>query len=104
MASVTVGDGSTCLFWSDTWHGDSYSAQWPHLFSYAKEEHILVKDFMAAEDKSGFFHIPLSVEANAEFQLLLSELVDFHLNQLRDKWSYIWVPLILHQVKLINSC
>jgi len=58
MASVTVGDGSTCLFWPDTWHGDSYSAQWPHLFSYAKEEHILVKDFMAAEDKSDFFHIP----------------------------------------------
>ena len=40
MTSVTVGDGSTCLFWPDTWHGDSFSAQWPHLFSYTKEEHI----------------------------------------------------------------
>ena len=47
-------------------------------------------DFMATEDKSDFFHIPLSVEAHAEFQLLLSESEDFHLNQLRDKWSYIW--------------
>jgi len=35
---------------------------------------------MAAEDKSDFFQIPLLVEAHAVFQLLLSELEDFHLN------------------------
>ena len=90
MASVTVVDGSICLFWSDTWHGHPFSAQWPHLLSYAQEKHILVQEFMAVEDKSDFFHIPLSVEAHDQYQLLLSELEGIQLNQIKDKWSYIW--------------
>ena len=56
MASVTVGDGSTSLFWTDVWHGAPLSEQWPHLFSFAHEEHTLVQQIMAAEDKSVFFH------------------------------------------------
>jgi len=89
MASVTIGDGSSCLFWS-VWHGAPLSAQWPHLFSFAKEDHILVQQLMAAEDKSVFFHVPLLVEAHDQYQLLISELEDIHLTQSKDTWGYIW--------------
>ena len=34
MASVIIGDGSTCLFWSDLWHGPPLNVQCLELFSF----------------------------------------------------------------------
>ena len=90
MASVIIGDGSTSLFWTDVWHGVPLSEQWPHLFSFAQEEHTLVQQFLAAEDKSIFFHVPLSIEAHEQYQMMTSELDDIHLTQSKEIWSYIW--------------
>jgi hypothetical protein len=60
------------------------------LFSFAKEEHISVQPFLAAEDKSIFFHVPLSVKAHDQYLLLISELEVIHPSQSRDTWGYIW--------------
>ena len=70
MASVTIGDGSTSLFWSDVWHGVPFNIQWPHLFSFAKDANTSVQNFLDADDKSKFFHVPLSIEAHDQYQLL----------------------------------
>jgi hypothetical protein len=68
MASATIGDGSTCLFWSDAWHGPPLRVQWPQLFSFATMENVSVQLFMNTEDKTSFFHLPLSVEAHEQFR------------------------------------
>lgn len=74
MALVSIGDGSTSLFLSDAWHGDPLNIQWPHLFSFAKSDSIIVQILLAAEDKSDFFHVPLSIEAHDQYQLMISKL------------------------------
>jgi hypothetical protein len=55
MTSVIIGDGSTCLFWSDLWHGSSLNAQYPELFSFSRRNHVSVLLFFTAENKSDFF-------------------------------------------------
>jgi len=74
MASATIGDGSTSLFWSDVWHGVPFNVQWPHLFSFAKDANTYVQNFLNADDKSEFFHVPLSIEAHDQYQQMITEL------------------------------
>lgn len=84
---MTVGDGSTILFWLDAWHGAPLNEQWPHLFSYAHEELTLVQHFLSEEDKSTFFQVPLSVEAFDQYQVMISELDNVQLTQDKDSWG-----------------
>jgi len=90
LSSVTVGDGSTILFWSDACHGAPLDEQWPHLFSYAHDEHILVQQFLTEEDTSTFFHVPLSIDAYEQYQVMFSKLGNVQLTQGNDTWGYIW--------------
>jgi hypothetical protein len=90
MASVTIGDGSTCLFWMDVQQGTPLNTHWPHLFSFVKDDHISAHQFLTAVDKSKFFHIPLSVEAHDHYQLMVMELDNFQVTNSNETWSYIW--------------
>jgi hypothetical protein len=90
MATPTVGDGSSCLLWEDVWHGPALSSQYPELFSYVHSNQISVQLFILTEDKSDFFHLPLSVEAYDQYQLLLNDMESMHLSQNNDKWTYAW--------------
>jgi hypothetical protein len=88
MASFTIGNGTTVLFWSDCWLSLPLKEQWPHLFSFAFQEDILAQRFITEEDKSYFFQTPLSVEAYEQFQLMLSEMSSIQLSQDKDVWTY----------------
>jgi len=84
LSSVTVGDGSTILFWSDACHGAPLDEQWPHLFSYAHDEHILIQQFLTEEDKSTFFHVPLSIKAYEQYP---KQKTNFYLAPLTSFWQ-----------------
>lgn len=63
------------------------------MFSYAHEEHILVQQFLTKENKSTFFtffHVPLSIEAYKQYQIMISKLNNVQLTQGNDTWGYIW--------------
>ena len=42
MARCSIGDGKTALFWSDLWHSACLIQSFPHLYSFAKDQHLLV--------------------------------------------------------------
>jgi hypothetical protein len=60
------------------------------LFSIAKNDHIIAHQFLSVDDKSEFFHIPLSVEAHDQYQLMIMELDNIQISTSKDTWSYIW--------------
>jgi hypothetical protein len=39
MTSLTISDGSSCLFWTDIWNDRLLSNQFPELFSFTKNRH-----------------------------------------------------------------
>jgi len=90
MSFITVGDGSTCLLWSDAWHGPPLSIQYPELYSFSRYNNVSVSTFQDAVHKESFFYLPFSVEAFGQYQTLLLDLDSLNLNQTRDSWSYNW--------------
>jgi len=90
LASITVSECSSCFFWEDVWNSNLLGSLLPELFSFAKSIYITVQYFVATEDKSELFYLPLSTQAYDQFRQLESFLEDFNLHEGNDIWSYIW--------------
>jgi len=93
MARCTIGNGASVSFWFDLWNTQCLHAQLSHIFSFAKNKMISVRDFMATEFMDDLFHLPLSTQAFQEIQII--DLLCQEFNQSSnpnnsDKWSYIW--------------
>jgi hypothetical protein len=75
------------LLWHDKWHGAPLQGQFPHLYSFAKDDSSSVVKVLNSEDLADHFNLPLSEEAYSEFlhlRLLLKSLPGSHL---ADQWS-----------------
>jgi hypothetical protein len=75
------------LLWRDKWHGAPLQGQFPHLYSFSKDDNTSVIKVLNLEDLAEHFNLPLSEEAYSEFlhlQLLLESLTGSHLP---DRWS-----------------
>jgi hypothetical protein len=70
IASYTVGDGTTVLFWLDIWNNHLLQNKYPRLFSFAKNKNISVAQFLQNNQIENQFHLPLSVQAFQEYQEL----------------------------------
>jgi hypothetical protein len=90
FAVVSVGDGSTVIFWKDRWSGMIPAQQFPELFSFAKYP---VDSFAAIAQRPHFlqnFFLPLSVQANDQLGVLLDRIADRPLLDAPDLWTYAW--------------
>jgi hypothetical protein len=87
MASVIVQSGTTCFFWLDVWNDHLLSHDFPHLFSYVKDQKLTVLRVAQATNLSDIFHLPLSEEAFQQFRELGVILNDLHLQDETDKIS-----------------
>lgn len=67
MARCHIGDGKSMYFWTDLWHNNYLYQGFPHLFSYARNPNITIEKAIQVEFLEDLFHLPLSVEAFAEF-------------------------------------
>lgn len=67
MASVSVADGVSCLFWEDCWSGQPLKLEFPELFSFVKKPSISLKDASLVAPAYNLFNLPLSVEAFEQF-------------------------------------
>lgn len=47
VATCTLGDGTTVLFWSDIWNGVLLQNQYPRLYTFAKNKLISVAAFLS---------------------------------------------------------
>jgi len=91
IATCTVGNGSTVLFWLDVWNGFFLQEKLPRLFTFAKNQKIPVAAFLSTPDMSTLFHLPLSEQAYQEFQELQEIIQSVQMTQTdKDQWHYIW--------------
>jgi hypothetical protein len=89
ITSVTIGNGSSSLFWSDLWKEEVLDAKFSRLFSFAKDKLQSVKEFVHKDSILDNFHLPLSVEAHAELSNLMDLLDDTQLNEfVNDSWVF----------------
>ena len=70
ITTVTLGDGSSSLFWKDAWFGSDRQAPlmelFPRAFSFCLNEDASVADVLATTDPNLLFHLPLSTQARGE--------------------------------------
>lgn len=90
MASVMVADGALCLFWEDCWSGRPLKLEFPELFSFAKKANVSLKNVHIANHFSSLFHLPLSVEAFGQLQIVENLVQAFQPSMQVDSWHYIW--------------
>jgi hypothetical protein len=103
LSSVSIGDGSTILFWKDKWRYLVPAQAYPELFSFAKKPDI---SFLAATSTLDFttnFNLPLSVQAHDQLSLLQSKVESLHLSTEFDTWMYTWGSTIFSTSKAYKA-
>jgi len=91
VATCTVGDGKSVLFWLDVWNNRLLKDSLPRLFSFAKNQNISVAQFLQTNTIEEQFYTPLSMEAYQEFEELQSIIQGIQVSVDRqDTWHYIW--------------
>jgi hypothetical protein len=90
MAMVSVKDGKSCFFWHDLWDDTICSQTFPELFSFAKNQNILVQLAATETPFHDQFHLPLPPEAYAQYLQLNDSVQSIQFQQDTDVWTYIW--------------
>jgi len=70
IAKCTLGNGTSVFFWLDVWNDYYLKDSLPRLFSFAKNQKISVAQFLSEENMDNNFYLPLSQQANEEYQQL----------------------------------
>jgi len=91
IASCSLGDGSTVLFWDDKWSHVILAETFPHLLQFSRNDRISVQGVMQAEDLDSLFILPLTQEAFTELESLqdLLQTISFD-ESVKDKWTLTW--------------
>jgi hypothetical protein len=94
ISTVLPGRGDTFLFWSDSWMFDGsvqpIAQRFPRLHSYVKEPNLTAKQVYDCPVFADLFHLPLSVQAYEEFQVVAEEMRVSPLSMAQDVWQYKW--------------
>lgn len=85
---ITVGDGQSCLFWSDNWRQMTLASSAPEFLSFAKNRMISVQAVLNMETFSDLVHLPVSQVALTQMQTLEADIAQLALSTERDKWYY----------------
>lgn len=105
IATCSVGNGKTILFWTDHWNGHLLQDKFPRLFSFAKDKSISVAKFLANPSIGQQFHIPLTMQAHEEYlqlQDILQGIQTQSEGDNKDKWQYIWGSSIYSSKRCYN--
>jgi hypothetical protein len=88
MASCTLQNGRSILFWTDKWGQEILAQKWQFLFTYVKNVSHSVWDVFNTPNTVELFHLPLSVQAMEEYIDLLDLVLTTHLSQDKDNWTF----------------
>lgn len=91
ITKVTVGDGSTVLFWKDLWQDQLLETSHPRAFSFVKNEDTSIAPFLAMATLHEGFHMPLSTQSREEIQelqLLTASMTP--VPERKDIWTCSW--------------
>ena len=90
FVSNKVADGTTVLFWTDTWNGQLLQLKFPELHSFAKDKGISFKKVLSFPNLIQNFHLPLSIQAHRQFQELTDNIQFLQPQGDKDIWTYTW--------------
>jgi len=90
LASVKVAEGTTVLFWTDSWNGQTLASACPELYSFAKNKGISFKKALSRPQLIQNFHLPLTIQAHQQFQGLIINLHQLQPQGDREQWLYVW--------------
>jgi hypothetical protein len=90
IASSSIIDGTSTLFWKDAWLDQVNAEAFPRAFSFVKDEDISVHQFLSASRLADSFHLPISPEAMEEVRSIQRKSSHIQLSDDHDIWSYPW--------------
>lgn len=90
LATCSIGNGHTALFWTDLWNGHLLNYQHPQLHSFVKSNKQTVEQVCQAPNFQDLFNLPLSVQAYDQYQQVMVLVQQLNLTDEEDAWSYIW--------------
>jgi len=90
MAKVQVNNGKSCFLWEDLWGTEPLIHKFPELLSFAKKKNISFAEGATIIPFHSLFHLLLSQQAHSQMLQLQAEVQEIQLNELSDKWIYIW--------------
>lgn len=93
ITGIQIKEGLNALFWKDMCCDEILTEKYPRALSFAKEEDISVRNFLASSTLGTIFHIPLSIQAYEEVRSLQLETASVAINsnnESHDVWTYAW--------------
>jgi hypothetical protein len=90
IASCSIKDGTSTLFWKDVWLDQVNAEAFPRAFSFVKDEDVSVHQFLSASRLADSFHLPISPEAMEEVRSIQRKSSHIQLSDDHDIWSYPW--------------
>jgi hypothetical protein len=82
-----MNNGSTVLFWLDSWNGTPLEQSCPELCSFARNLQISALKVLNMSDITQLVHLPLSEQAFGQFQHIQHLLQAREVNEEPDKWA-----------------
>jgi len=64
LASVKVADGTTVLFWTDSWNGQALNLAYSELYSFVKDKGSSFKKAHGFPLLIQNFHVPFTIQAH----------------------------------------
>ena len=96
LTSIKASNGRTVRIWKDKWIEPKAMEEYPHLFSFARDQDICLEKFHAQSEDNVYdlFHCPLSLIAAEECDSLVQNLQQWSNNnedlQNKDQWTFQW--------------
>ena len=89
ITTCKPGTGSTVRFWKDKWHQTSPGIEFPHMFSFAKQQDISLKQLLEINENNllDHFHLPLSMIAFQRSENLVVRLAEHDNHSTEDRWE-----------------
>jgi hypothetical protein len=87
LAKCSIRTGSSIMLWTDSWSDVPLNLQFSHLYSFTFNEIVSLYQAKSLEILSDLFHLPLSNEAFAQFQVLQEILLNIPDSADPDSWD-----------------
>jgi hypothetical protein len=84
IASSSIKDRTSTLFWKDTWLDQVNAEAFPRAFSFVKDEDVSVHQFLSASRLADSFHLPISPKAMEEVRSIQRKSIHIQLSDDHD--------------------
>jgi hypothetical protein len=90
--TVDINNEKSCHLWTDNWLSSIREFDFPHLFSFAKNESISCREAWTTCNDNAYdmFNLPLSTTAHEQFHELQDDIQIMNTDAGNDVWNFPW--------------